>query len=116
MTPEEYGADVLRRCWADRTKEPDVQFEGIDVEVANAVKKAVADERIACAKDAKILMLEVGGTPVPADQMHLYAIRFVQVPGSEPSMSLYRNGCRIASAWSLKADASFEATSCTAPG
>lgn len=63
-----------------------------------------------------MLTLEVDGVPVPADEMHRYAIRFVQVPDSEPDLSLYREGLRVATGWALKADVTIEPTSCTAPG
>jgi hypothetical protein len=63
-----------------------------------------------------VTRLEIDGTVVPAEQLHLYAVRFVQVPGGEPALSLYRNGLRVAKAWTLKLDVSCEASSCTAPG
>jgi hypothetical protein len=63
-----------------------------------------------------MVTLEVDGVPVPADAMHLYAIRFVQVPGAGPDLALYRNGLRVAKGWLMKADVTVSPTSCTAPG
>jgi hypothetical protein len=56
-----------------------------------------------------MLEIEVDGVRVPNETMHLYAIRFVQVPGEEPELTLYRNGQHVIQAWTLKADVTMPA-------
>ena len=56
-----------------------------------------------------MLELEVDGVRVADDSMHLYAVRFVQVLGGQPELTLYRNGQRVIKEWTLKADVKVDA-------
>lgn len=54
MTPEERAADILYRCWwqEERDPNPRPEFKGLDVEIAKAIREAIAEQREADAKIA----------------------------------------------------------------
>lgn len=52
MKADERAADILRRCWWRAEEHPLEEhpgFNGLDVEIAEAIRAAVAEEREACA-------------------------------------------------------------------